>query len=325
MSHQLELLKNLFRMMVRIRAFEEILVAPILAGEIRTPCHLYSGQEAVAVGLCAALSKDDYLFGNHRSHGHFLAKGGSLKAMAAEIYCRESGCSRGRGGSMHLIDPAVSMLGSAPIVAGTISLAVGAALASSIRDDGRVSVCFFGDGATGEGVLYESLNFAALKKLPIIFACENNLYATHMPIRECRVNQPIRKIAEPFGIDNHAVDGNDVLQVYDASRQAVETCRRGNGPVFIEFLTYRYRGHVGPDDNIQGLHTDIRPREELAQWLEKDPIKSLERYLMELRLIDEQGLQSIKDEMEKEVQEAKTHAENSPCPRPEEMENDVFA
>ncbi|MDT8272267.1 MAG: thiamine pyrophosphate-dependent dehydrogenase E1 component subunit alpha [Desulfomonilia bacterium] len=311
--------------MLRIRMFEESLVEPILNGEIRTPCHLYSGQEAVAVGLCSALSRGDYVFGNHRSHGHFLAKGGSMKAMAAEIYCRETGCSRGRGGSMHLIDTAVGMLGSAPIVAGTISLAVGAALASSILDDRRVSVSFFGDGATGEGVLYESMNFASLKKLPVIFACENNLYATHMPIRECRVDVPLRCIAEPFGIDSRTVDGNDVLKVYEVSQKAVERCRNGNGPVFLEFMTYRYRGHVGPDDNIQGLHTDIRPQEEIELWREKDPIDRLERYLVTECVLDEQKLQMIRDGIAKEVQEAKVYAEASPCPKPEEIGSYVFA
>lgn len=279
MGYTIGFLENLLRGMLRIRLCEESFVAPILNGEVHTPCHLYSGEEAIAVGICSALSTDDYIFGNHRSHGHFLAKGGSMKEMAAEIYCRVEGCSKGRGGSMHLIAPDIGMLGSAPIVAGTISLAVGAALASSIRDDGRrVAVSFFGDGATGEGVLYESLNFAALKKLPIIFACENNMYATHMPIRECRVNQPISRIAEPFGIEIHAVDGNDVLKVHEASQKAVESCRRGNGPVFMEFMTYRFRGHVGPDDNIQGSHTDIRPKEEIAVWMENDPIKKFESY-----------------------------------------------
>lgn len=325
MSYDIELLEHLFRMMVRIRLCEESFVEPILSREVCTPCHLYSGEEAVAVGLCSALSNEDYVFGNHRSHGHFLAKGGSMKAMAAEIYCREAGCSQGRGGSMHLIDPSVGMLGSAPIVAGTISLAVGAALASSIRKDGRVAVSFFGDGATGEGVLYESLNFAALMKLPMIFACENNLYATHMPIRECRVNQPISRIAEPFGIEIHSVDGNDVLQVHEASRQAVETCRMENGPVFMEFMTYRFRGHVGPDDNIQGSHTDIRPKEEIALWMDKDPIKRFEQYLTENQLMDKDRLQGIKDDVAAEVIEAQAFAKNSPRPRRKELTKYVFA
>lgn len=325
MNNSSEFFAHLFQMMLRIRYCEESFVEPILKGGIRTPCHLYSGEEAIAVGICSALSKDDYVFGNHRSHGHFLAKGGSLKAMAAEIYCRETGCSRGRGGSMHLIDPDAGMLGSAPIVAGTISLAVGAALASSIRQEGRVTVSFFGDGATGEGVFYESLNFATLKKLPIVFACENNLYATHMPIRECRVDMPISRIAEAFGIEIHTVDGNDVLKVHEASLQAVETCRAGNGPVFMEFMTYRFRGHVGPDDNIQGSHTDIRPQEEIAMWLDKDPIKRFEQYLLESRLMDKDRMQLIKDEVTAEIQEAQVFAKASPNPRQEEVNQYVFA
>jgi len=324
MNYSMEFLEHLFRTMVRIRYCEESFLDPISSGEVRTPCHLYSGEEAVAAGLCSALSRDDYVFGNHRSHGHFLAKGGSMKAMAAEIYCREAGCSRGRGGSMHLIDPAIGMMGAAPIVAGTVSLAVGAALASSIRKDGRVTVSFFGDGATGEGVLYESLNFASLRKLPIIFACENNLYATHMPVRECRVNKPIGLIAEPFGIALHSVDGNDVLRVYKASCQAVETCRRGNGPVFMEFMTYRLRGHVGPDDNIQGTHTDLRPKEEIARWIEKDPIKKLEQYLIDRHLMDKKRLRMIKDQVTEEVREAQDFAKNSPRPRREELLKYVF-
>lgn len=325
MSYTLDLLERLYRTMLRIRLAEESLVEPIIRGEVCTPCHLYSGEEAIATGVCAALAKEDNIFGNHRSHGHYLAKGGSLKAMMAEIYCRETGCSRGRGGSMHLIDPVVGMLGSAPIVAGTISLAVGAALASSIRKDGRVTVSFFGDGATGEGVLYESINFAALKKLPIVFACENNLYATHMPICECRVDQPIYKMAASFGIDCNVIDGNDVLQVFEVSRKAIETCRNGNGPVFIEFMTYRFRGHVGPDDNIQGSHTDIRPKDEIAAWFQKDPIDKLEKYLLEHDFMDGDRLEVVKTEMSAEVEEAQAFAVKSSRPPKEELLTYVFA
>ncbi|MBN1636134.1 MAG: thiamine pyrophosphate-dependent dehydrogenase E1 component subunit alpha [Deltaproteobacteria bacterium] len=325
MNYPKDLLEYLYRMMLRIRVCEESFVEHILNREVKTPCHLYSGEEAVAVGLCAALSKEDYIFGNHRSHGHFLAKGGSMKEMVAEIYCRAAGCSRGRGGSMHLIDTDVGMMGAAPIVAGTISLALGAALASVIRGDGRVAVSFFGDGATGEGVLYESLNFAALKNLPLIFACENNLYATHMPIKECRVDQPISKIAEPYGIEIYSEDGNDVMQVYEASREAVETCRAGEGPVFMEFKTYRYRGHVGPDDNIQGSHTDIRPQDEIALWMEKDPITRFERHVMERQLLDSGRIQHIKEEVTDEVREAQAFARKSPSPRQEDLTKYVFA
>jgi len=188
-----------------------------------------------------------------------------------------------------------------------------------------VSVSFFGDGATGEGVLYESINFASLMKLPIIFVCENNFYATHMPVRECRVNQPISRIAEPFDIEIHTVDGNDVLKVHEASLQAVETCRIGNGPVFMEFMTYRFRGHVGPNDNIQGSHTDIRPREEIAMWMAKDPIKRFEQYLIEHQLMDKNKLKSIKDEVTAEVVEAQAFAKSSPNPGKEVLAKYVFA
>jgi acetoin:2,6-dichlorophenolindophenol oxidoreductase subunit alpha len=325
MEYSKDFFLGLYRTMLSIRLCEESLVEPILTGEIRTPCHLYSGQEAIASGVCAALEEKDLVFGNHRSHGHFLAKGGSMKEMVAEIYCKESGCSRGRGGSMHLIDPDVGMMGSAPIVAGTISLAVGAALASSIRKDGRVAVSFFGDGATGEGVFYESINFAALKKLPVIFVCENNLYATHMPIRECRANQPIYKMAESFDMTCHVVDGNDVLQVFDNSRMAVDACRNGNGPIFMEFMTYRFRGHVGPDDNIQGGHTDIRPKEEIEAWLQKDPIILFERYLLEHQLIDEDRILTIREGVASELGEALDYAIKSPSPRREDLLKYVFA
>jgi len=324
-TYSQEFLQDLYTTMLRIRLAEESLVEPILSGDVCTPCHLYSGQEAIATGLCATLMKDDYVFGCHRSHGHYLAKGGSLKAMMAEIYCREAGCSRGRGGSMHLIDPEVGMLGSAPIVAGTISLAVGAGLAASIRQDGRVAVSFFGDGATGEGVLYESINFAALKKLPIIFACENNLYATHMPIRECRVDQPIYKMAESFGMACHVVDGNDVLQVFETSKKAVDACRNGSGPIFMEFMTYRFRGHVGPDDNIQGCHTDIRPKDEIEGWLQKDPVIRFERYLLEQQLIDEDRILAIREGVASEISEALNYAIKSPSPRREDLLKYVFA
>lgn len=325
MRYSKTLLKKLYQEMLVVRYCEESFVDPILAGDIHCPCHLYSGEEAVAVGLCASLTERDYVFGNHRSHGHYLAKGGGLKELVAEIYCREGGCSRGRGGSMHLIAADKGMLGSAPIVAGTISLALGAALASAIRQDGRVTVSFFGDGATGEGVLYESLNFAALKKLPLIFACENNFYATHMPIRECRVSGDIAKVATPFGIEAHVVDGNDVLQMYDVGRKAVERCRRGEGPVFLECLTYRLRGHVGPDDNIQGQHTDIRPPSEIDVWRRRDPITHLERTMQESGMFTGEELLTYQEEIKREVDEAHRQAKASPFPDKEELGRYVFA
>lgn len=319
-----DILKQLYRAMLRIRYCEESFVQPILNNEVRCPVHLCTGQEAVAAGVCAALTRTDYVFGNHRSHGHYLAKGGGMKELAAEIYGKETGCSRGRGGSMHLIAPEVGMLGSAPIVAGTISLALGAAMASSIRKDKRVTVSFFGDGATGEGVLCEALNFAALKNLPILFACENNFYSTHLPISEIRVSNRIFEIGKPFGEQSFRVDGNDVLQVYARAKKAVDLCRRGKGPVFLEFVTYRMHGHVGPDDNIQGSHTDIRPKKEIERWRKKDPITKLERMLLRKKVVSRFELAGIRSMVEQEVRVAHEFARSSPFPKKEELGRYVF-
>jgi TPP-dependent pyruvate/acetoin dehydrogenase alpha subunit len=319
-----ELLRDLYTTMLRIRVCEESLVDPILSGDVRCPCHLYTGEEAIAAGVCAVLSKEDYVFGTHRSHGHFIAKGGGIKEMIAEIYGKETGCCRGRGGSMHVIDPENGVVGVAPIVAGTIPLAVGAAMAISIRKQPQVAVCFFGDGATGEGVFFESLNFAALKKLPVIFVCENNLYSTHMPISECRPNPDIHRLGAPFDIASFEVDGNDVLEIYEQARQAKEICLTGQGPVLLECKTYRLRGHVGPDDNIQGTHTDIRPEHEIAQWQKKNPLGKLEQYIVSHHIMDKTDLRSIQSTIEQEVREAHSFAQNSPFPDPSELTHYVF-
>jgi TPP-dependent pyruvate/acetoin dehydrogenase alpha subunit len=319
-----DFLLQLYRTMLRIRLCEESLVEPILNGETLCPVHLYSGEEAVATGVCAALSKGDYVFGTHRSHGHYLAMGGGMNELVAEIYCKENGCSKGRGGSMHVIAPDKGFMGAAPIVAGTIPLALGAALASKIRRDGKISVSFFGDGATGEGVLYESLNFAALKKLPILFVCENNFYSTHLPIRECRPNDEIFSIGNPFDIVSLKVNGNDVLEVYEASQKAVELCRDDNGPAFLECVTYRLRGHVGPDDNIQGAHTDIRPKEEIAEWRKKDPVTKFKKYLLGNNILKKGDIEEIRKQLEKEVEEVHLFVKHSPDPKESELPKYVF-
>jgi len=317
-------LLELYQTMLRMRICEESMVEPIINGEVKCPVHLYSGEEAIATGVCAALSKSDWVFGNHRSHGHYLAKGGDLKALIAEIYGKETGCARGRGGSMHVIDPEKGMMGAAPIVGGTISLALGAALASKIRKESRVSVSFFGDGATGEGVLYESLNFAALNNLPMLFVCENNFYATHMPIRECRISDVIFEIGNPCNIFSIKVDGNNVLDVYEASKKAVEKCRNHNGPVFMECVTYRLRGHVGPDDNIQGTHTDIRPDEEVQEWKKRDPIMNFRQFILNHDQTIESELNQIKLDIEKEIEEAYTFTHNSSYPHASELTEYVY-
>ena len=321
--YPIDILLHLYSTMLKIRYFEESLVEPILHGVVRCPVHLYTGQEAVATGACAALTRSDYVFSTHRSHGHYIAKGGDLKALASEVFCKDTGCSKGRGGSMHLIDPGNGFLGSAPIVGGTISLALGAALACQIRSK-NVSVSFFGDGATGEGVLYESMNFAALKRLPLIFICENNLYSTHLPINRCRPNNDIFRIGEPFDISSFVVDGNNVLDVYEVSRRSVDLCRHGDGPVLIECKTYRIRGHVGPDDNIQGTHTDIRPKDEIELWTQKDPVKRFEGELLESGIITAEIIEIMKVDNRKEVDEAILYAENSPYPQQNELTAYVF-
>ncbi len=319
MAYSKKILTELHRVMLRIRLCEESMIEPILNKEIKTPCHLYTGQEAVAAGVCMALDKKDYVFGNHRSHGHYLAKGGNLKALVAEVFGKIDGCSRGRGGSMHIIDRDCGFMGATPIIAGTTSLAVGAALASKIRKDGCVAVNFFGDGARAEGVVSEALNFSALHKLPIIFVCENNLYATHMPVRESLANTKIYETAKGYNVHSVRTDGNDVLKVFDLAKKLAEETRKGRGPFFIECMTYRMRGHVGPDDNIQGTHTDIRGEKEVALWQKKDPIMRFEKYLLKNKVLNKNELENIHKNVEKESREAYLFAKKSPYPSGSEL------
>jgi len=314
---------SLYKKMLCIRLLEESLVNPIIKGEIKTPCHLYSGEEAVAVGICANLNKNDLVFGNHRSHGHYLAKGGNTNKLIAEIFGKITGCSKGRGGSMHITDYQNGMIGSVPIVAGTISLAVGGALSIKIKKQKRVSVSFFGDGATTEGVLYESLNFAALKKLPVIFVCENNFYATHMPIKECSVNPNIYKMAKHF-MPSIRIEGNNVLEVFEKSKKLINDAKNNKGPSFIECLTYRQRGHVGPDDNIQGEHTDIRGEKEVKSWLKKDPIKNFEKYLFNKKVLNEEEKNIIYKQTNNKIKKAYQFMEKSPFPLKSDLLKNIY-
>jgi len=319
-----KLLLKMYRMMLRIRYTEEGFVQPIADGEIRCPVHLSTGQEAAAVGVGLALKRQDMVFGSHRSHGHHLAKGGDLRGLVAEIFCRESGCARGRGGSMHVIDPDAGMIGAAPIVAGTVPLAVGAALGASIRGDDALAVTCFGDGAMGEGTVWESMNLAAVLRLPVLFVCENNLYSTHMPIRECRVRPSTAQSGASLGVRGAAVDGNDVLAVYRAATQARRYCIAQQAPMFLELNTYRLRGHVGPDDNIQGQRTDIRPPGEVARWRRRDPIPGFERYLLTKGTFSGARLERVRDEVRREVDQAFAHARGSAFPDRSECTKYVF-
>ena len=319
-----DFLLSLYKTMVTIRFSEESFIDPILDGTIKCPVHLTSGEEAIATGISALLTDKDQAFGNHRSHGHFLAKGGSVDKLIGEVFCMEHGCCRGRGGSMHLIDPDVGFMGSAPIVAGTISLALGAALANKMKGNQNVAVCYFGDGASGEGVLNEAINFASIQKLPIIFVCENNFYATHMPISDTRSKDTIFEIAKPYGVEAVREDGNDVLKVYEVAKKAIEYCRNGQGPFFLEFTTYRLRGHVGPDDNIQGEHTDIRPPEEVAEWRRKDPLVRFRKYLEDNASVSVDDLDKLEDDIKKEVEAAHQLVRELNVPNVEELDRYVF-
>lgn len=311
------LLKKMYEMMLRIRKFEEKVGDLVLAGEIITPCHLYIGEEAVATGVCTALNRKDYIFSTHRGHGHYITKGGDLKELMAEIYCRKSGCSKGKGGSMHIIAPEVCLFGTPPIVAASIPLAVGTALSSTIKKNNRVSVSFFGDGATNEGVFYESLNFASLRKLPIVFVCENNFYSTHMPISKTLADTNIAKKALGFNMPGIRIDGNDVIRVYEVAKGAISRARQGRGPTLIECLTYRWRGHVGPSDD---LDKGLRSKKELDFWMKKSPIKRLEKILKITKLEKEK----ISKKIEKEVEEAVVFAKKSQSPKREDLKKDIF-
>ena len=315
-------LRSLYTTMLRLRRFEER-VAELLGDkpEIICPVHLYTGQEAIATGVCANLRKEDYVFSTHRSHGHYLAKGGDMKALMAELYGRVTGCSKGRGGSMHLASPDVGLLGSSAIVAGTVPLAVGTALASSLEEQDTISVAFFGDGATNEGVFYESLNFASLNKLPVIFVCENNFYSTHMPVAACLADTCIYKKAEAFNMPGLQIDGNNVIEVFRTARGAIEDARRGHGPALIECMTYRWRGHVGPNYD---LDKGLRSKEELEYWMNRCPIKALEEFLLEHDMLSESEKIQIYEGTDKEIAEAITFARESPYPDENELLNNVF-
>jgi acetoin:2,6-dichlorophenolindophenol oxidoreductase subunit alpha len=307
--------------MKKIRMFEEKVADLIKVGEITTPCHLYIGQEAVAAGVCANLSKEDFVFSTHRSHGHFIAKGGDLDSMMAEIYCKETGCSKGRGGSMHLSDPNIGFPGSTAIVGGDIPLAVGAALAFKTKKKNNVSVVFFGDGAVSEGVFFEALNFSSLYNLPVIFICENNLFSTHMPISKILNNTNITELIHGFKLFKHRVDGNDVLAVEEAMKQSIERATKGEGPSFIECLTYRWRGHVGPNLDID---KGIRTKEELDSWINRCPIKQYEKYLIDNHIVSETQLFDENRKIAQEIDIALEFAQNSPYPDGKEVLKNVF-
>ena len=317
-----EILQELYYQMLRIRMIEEKIAALYPEQEMRCPVHLSIGQEAVAAGVCASLSRDDYVLSSHRSHAHYLAKGGDLKAMMAEIYGKATGCSKGRGGSMHLVDLSAGFLGATPIVGSTIPIAVGTAFGSVMRGEQRVTAVFFGDGATEEGVLHESLNFAVLKTLPVVFVCENNLYSVYSPLS---VRQPegrnIISLIRGHGMESYQGDGNNVVDVYGIAERAVHKARQGGGPTFLEFATYRWREHCGPNyDNDLGYRTES----EFLEWKKRDPIKTFNERLLRDGILCNQDIDAVAKKVEAEIDEAVVFAKNSPFPAGELLLEHIY-
>ena len=313
---------SLFRSMLRIRMVEEQIAHLYSEQQMRCPVHLSIGQEAVAAATCLALEPGDVAVSGHRAHAHYLAKGGSLAAMLAEIYGRETGCARGRGGSMHLVDEAAGFLGSTPIVAGTVPVGVGVAFADWMQERRRVTMIFFGEGTAEEGVVHESLNFAVLKQLPVVFVCENNLYSVYTPLNERQPDRPLYRWAGGYGMPAATADGNDAVAVYRTTVEAVARARSGGGPTFLEFPTYRWREHCGPNfDN----HIGYRTEEEYLEWRERCPVETMQRQLAREGLLDSQRLEDLRATLQGEVDDAVAFAKASPFPDPATAADFVYA
>ncbi len=309
---------EIFRTMVKIRRFDETVIQLYADGEIPGFMHLYIGEEAVAAGVCAALNKSDYITSTHRGHGHCIAKGGRPDYMMAELFGRKTGYCKGKGGSMHIADLDIGILGANGIVSGGIPTAVGAAVGIQYQDDDRVAVSFFGDGATNVGQFHEACNLASIWELPVIFVCENNLFAQTTPRTEHQKIKDVAARASAYDMPAVTVDGNDVIEVYQASKEAVKRARDGGGPTFIECKTYRWRGHW------EGDPQPYRTQDEVKEWKLKCPITRFRRYLIENKVMLKQELESIDKIIEDELQKAVEFARISPFPEPEEALDDVY-
>ena len=313
--------REMLRLMQTIRRFEERASADYVAGDIYGTVHCYIGEEAVAVGVCSALEQEDQIISTHRGHGHCIAKGADIDRMMAELYGRETGYCKGKGGSMHIADFSIGMLGANGIVAGGISIITGAGLAAQLEGKGRVAVSFFGDGASGAGPFHESLNIAAAWKLPMIYVCENNLWAVNTPASSSLSVPDVATRAAGYGIPGMVVDGNDIFAVHRATREAAARARAGEGPSLIECKTYRYRRHTERPTQV-----DIRPAEEIDAWLQKDPIERLVRHLksQQGQLTDEEWERMDREILER-VDLAVDYARASAFPDPARATDDVFA
>lgn len=312
-------LLELYRTMLLLRRFEERVYYLFLEGEIPGTVHQYQGQEAVAVGVCSVLGRSDWITSTHRPHGHALAKGVTPRAAMAELYGKETGCCRGRGGSMHLGDPDVGMLPAIAIVAGGATVVTGLGLAFKLRRSGQVAACFLGEGATNEGAFHEGLNFAAVQRLPVVFVCENNRYGASTPWERVSLVPTVAARAGAYGVPGRVVDGMDVLAVREAASAAVAAARAGEGPTLLECLTYRFVGHSRSDAR------GYRSREEEAEWLERDPIDRLRQRLLEEGVADQRALDVVGRDVDAVVEDAVEFARSSPDPDPAEAVSDAYA
>ncbi len=320
-SEKVELWLRMYRQMVAIRQFEaqvnELYTRALMPGL----AHLYIGEEAIAVGVCEALERTDYITSTHRGHGHCLAKGASPDQMFAELLGKKAGYCKGKGGSMHIADPATGNLGANAIVCGSAGIATGAAFSARRLGNGRVAVCFFGEGALGQGVLYEVMNLAQLFKLPVIYVCENNLYTEYTHYSETTAGDILMR-ATAFGLEAASVDGQDVRSVHDISQRLVDRARRGDGPAFLLCNTYRYHGHHVGDINREYY----RSKQEEHLWkTERDPIANFGKWLVEQKLADAAALDQMQAELESEMKKAVDFAVAAPYPTVDEVAEDVYA
>jgi pyruvate dehydrogenase E1 component alpha subunit len=316
-----EQLLHMYEQMFKIRAFEEQVNELYQSAKMPGLAHLYIGEEAIAVGVCEALTKEDYITSTHRGHGHCLAKGASVDKMFAELLGKDAGYCHGKGGSMHIADQDTGNLGANAIVGGSSAIATGAAFASKRLGNERVAVCFFGEGALGQGLVYESMNMAQLWKLPVIYVCENNLYNEYTHHSESTAGS-MKARAEAFGLMTVEVDGQNVREVHETAIKLVERARKGEGPAFMLCNTYRYHGHHVGDI----AREYYRPKEEELKWKnENDPLKNLSSWLIENGLADAGIFEQIESTVTKEVEEAVNFALNAPFPAPEEVTNHVYA
>lgn len=307
-----EKLKNMLKMMWTIRLFEEKVKDLYRANLITGAIHSYAGEEAVAVGVCSCLNKDDYIVSTHRGHGHAIAKGGRLDKIFAELMGRETGCCRGRGGSMHLFDIEIGLLGGNGIVGAGIPIAVGAGLSSKYRNSNQVAVAFFGDGASNNGTFHESINLASLWKLPVIFICENNLIAATTAYHTTSSIDNIADRSIGYGIPGKVVDGMDVLEVYNAVSEVVKRSKSNEGPTLIECKTYRFEPHCM-------VLSDNRPQEGVEEWKKKDPIINFESKLLNDKVMTSEEIEKMKQKINEEINSAVVFAKESPYPDPKEL------